>query len=377
MTDSDDKNSLYRGPSPKRPDSRGPKPPRRDSDSAARPSYGHRQEQERGPRPPPRHEQRPARSAHYEHNEESPVRRNDARRMQPTRSFDRGDVSAPRPRVEREEYRVSRPRSESQDYAPRHDFAAADAEQRPVKIKEFRIYGLNACIAAFQKRPDSIRKLWLLESRIPKLTELLAFCVKNKIGYNVVENEDLEKLTSSAHHEGVCLSVLPQAELPLSTWLMSVPTGNCMLIWLDGVGNPHNLGAIMRSAAHFGVQAILLPKLSNLGNSGAAARVAEGAAEYVPLVRLGRNENSIAQLQAAGFELITTVVRSGTNLFKTALPKRCVLVMGAEQVGVEADLLSASQLRVEIPGTGNVDSLNVSAATAVLLAEWQRQVSAS
>ena len=121
-------------------------------------------------------------------------------------------------------------------------------QMRPVKPKEFRIYGLNACIAAFKKRPESVRKLWLLESRIPKLQELLAFCVKNRIGYNVVENEDLEKLTGSAHHEGVCLALLPQPELNLSQWLMNAPAGGCLLLWLDGVGNPHNLGAIMRSA---------------------------------------------------------------------------------------------------------------------------------
>jgi TrmH RNA methyltransferase len=329
MTDSKDENPLYRGPGPKREDARGPRPPRRDDPRSARP---------------------------------------------PVRAFERLEPKAPLPRHERDEPRSPRPRMDRDEYPARAESADERFEQRPAKIKEFRIYGLNACLAAFKKRPDSIRKLWLLESRIPKLTELLAFCVKNKIGYNVVESEDLEKLTSSAHHEGLCLAVLPQPELALSTWLMSVPQGPCLLIWLDGVGNPHNLGAILRSAAHFGVQAVLLPKQSSLANSGAAARVAEGAAEYVPLVRLGRNENSIAQLQSAGFELVTTVVRGGSDLFNTPLPKRCVLVMGAEQAGVEAELLAASRLRVEIPGSGHVDSLNVSAATAVLLAEWRRQI---
>ncbi len=348
MTDSKDKNPLYRGPSPKRDDARGPRPPRREDARSDRP-------------------------ARFEHSDPRPARRDDERQARPTRAFERHDAGTPRPRFERDENRSPRPRSDRAEYAPRHDFPEADAEQRLAKIKEFRIYGLNACLAAFKRRPESIRKLWLLESRIPKLTALLAFCVKNKIGYNVVENEDLDKLTASGHHEGVCLALLPQQEQPLSTWLMSVPEGPCLMLWLDGVGNPHNLGAIMRSAAHFGINAILLPKLSSLANSGAAARVAEGAAEYVPLVRLGRNENAIAQLQSAGFELITTVVRGGSNLFQTELPKRCVFVMGAEQVGVEAELLLASKLRVEIPGTGHVDSLNVSAATAVLLAEWQRQ----
>ena len=347
MTDSKDKNPLYRGPSPKREDARGPRPPRRDGESSARP---------------------PARA----------FERQEPRAQRPR--HERDEPRSPRPRMDRDGYsphdepRSPRPRMDRDEYSPRAETANESFEQRPSKIKEFRIYGLNACLAAFKKRPDSIRKLWLLESRIPKLTELLAFCVKNKIGYNVVENEDLEKLTASAHHEGVCLAVLPQPELALSTWLMSVPEGPCLLIWLDGVGNPHNLGAILRSAAHFGVQAVLLPKLSSLANSGAAARVAEGAAEYVPLVRLGRNDNAIAQLQSVGFELVTTVVRGGSDLFNTLLPKRCVLVMGAEQAGVEAELLAASKVRVEIPGTGHVDSLNVSAATAVLLAEWRRQI---
>jgi TrmH RNA methyltransferase len=327
MSDSKDKNPLYRGPSPERKDTRGPRPPRRDEQRTARPPSPAYEGQERRPR-----------SDHHAPRGES---------ARPER-----ELSARRPVADEDGY-----------------------DQRPAKIKEFRIYGLNACLAAFKKRPESIRKLWLLESRIPKLTELLAFCVKNRIGYNVVENEDLEKLSASAHHEGVCLAMLPQAELPLSTWLMSVPAGPCLAVWLDGVGNPHNLGAILRSAAHFGVQAVLLPKHSSLANSGAAARVAEGAAEYVPLVRLGRNDNAIAQLQAAGFELVTTVVRGGSDVFNTSLPQRCVLVMGAEQAGVEAELLAASRLRVEIPGSGQVDSLNVSAATAVLLAEWRRQIS--
>jgi len=287
----------------------------------------------------------------------------------------REDVRGPRP-PRRDDHQGPRiPNRADRDAlrTSRGDEPDRQEQMRPVKLKEFRIYGLNACIAAFKKRPESVRKLWLLESRIPKLQELLAFCVKNRIGYNVVENEDLEKLTGSAHHEGVCLALLPQPELNLSQWLMNAPAGGCLLLWLDGVGNPHNLGAIMRSAAHFGVQAILLPKTSALSYSGAAARVAEGGAEHVPLIRLGRTDNAIAQLASARFTLVSTVVRGGSDMFRSELPARCVMVMGAEQTGVDSDLLAASGLRVEVPGTGQVESLNVSAAAAVLLAEWRRQ----
>ena len=217
--------------------------------------------------------------------------------------------------------------------------------------------------------------MYLLEARIPQLKAVLAHCVKNKLGYRVVEEHDLEKLTSSVHHEGVCFDVLPAAEENLSNWLQHLPAGPCVAIWLDGVGNPHNLGAILRSAAHFGVAAVLLPKGDGLGLSGAAARVAEGGARRVSIVRLGRGENSVAQLKSAGFQLAATLVRGGASLYKTKLPSRLVLVMGAEQIGVDKELSAIANLQIGIPGTGHVESLNVSAATAVILSEWKRQQS--
>src|SRR3546814_8980473 len=102
---------------------------------------------------------------------------------------------------------------------------------------------------------------------------------------------------ASAHPEGVVAVVLPESPQSLTAWLEALPPGPVCALWLDGVGNPHNLGAILRSAAHFGVSAVLLPKHSPLALSGAAARVAEGGAEAVPFVRLGRDDNAIAQLR--------------------------------------------------------------------------------
>lgn len=237
---------------------------------------------------------------------------------------------------------------------------------------ELRIYGLNAVRAVFARRPQSIRKLYLAEARIPQLQPLLKWCVANRVGYRVVDPADLQKLAASAHHEGVVAEVLRDEPQSLTVWLRELPPGPCCALWLDGVGNPHNLGAILRSAAHFGIAAVLLPKHSPLALSGAAARVAEGGAEAVPFVRLGREDNAIAQLRGAGFALAATVVRGGGDLFVTKLPQRLVYVLGAEGEGMDADLAKACDLRLSIPGSGAVESLNVAAATAVLLAEWSR-----
>ena len=89
-------------------------------------------------------------------------------------------------------------------------------------------------------------------------------------------------------------------------------------------------------------------------------------------MRLGREDNAIAQLHGAGFQLAATVVRGGSDLFATPLPPRLVYAIGAEGAGMDEKLAALCDLRLSIPGSGNVESLNVAAASAVLLAEWKR-----
>ena len=117
---------------------------------------------------------------------------------------------------------------------------------RPRRDEEIRIYGLNACQALFARRPHDVRKVYLLESRIPELQPVLAWCVQKRLGYRVVGNADLDKLTATHHHEGVCFEVRRAEFLQLSTLLQRLPRAPqpALLAWLDGVGNPHNLGAV-------------------------------------------------------------------------------------------------------------------------------------
>jgi TrmH RNA methyltransferase len=261
-----------------------------------------------------------------------------------------------------------------------HDGAA----ERPsagfiVRGAEQKICGLNAARAAFAARPEALRKVYLSEARIGTLRELLAFCVANRLGYRVVEDEELERISGSSHHEGVCLQMLPRPELDLDTLLQRLPrSGPVRLLWLDGVGNPHNLGAVLRSAAHFGVHAVLLPPQTTLTLSAAAARVAEGGAEHVPLVHLtGRGANAeivaLETLADAGFVTLATLPADAPDLYALPLPQRAVFVLGAEGEGMQKRLVEHCERRVCIPGSGRVESLNIANAVAVLLAEHWRQ----
>lgn len=250
--------------------------------------------------------------------------------------------------------------------------SASTSPAESTGARELRLHGLNAVQAVFARRPAAIRKLYLAESRIPTLQPLLKWCAANRVGYRVVGEEDLRKLAASSHHEGVVADVLREEPMALADWLAEVGGGDCCAIWLDGVGNPHNFGAILRSAAHFGAQAILLPPDSTLALSGAAARVAEGGAEAVRLVRLPEAEEAAGQLRDAGFTLAATLVGGGRDLFSAPLPERLVYVMGAEGEGMDRGFAASCDDRLSIPGTGAVESLNVAAATAVLLAAWRR-----
>ncbi|HVT33036.1 MAG TPA: TrmH family RNA methyltransferase [Rhodanobacteraceae bacterium] len=244
--------------------------------------------------------------------------------------------------------------------------------------RELRLYGLNACLAAFARRPGDLRKVYLDETRIAILKPVLAWCVKHRLGYRIVESSDLEKLTGSRHHEGVCFEMLRAAPLDLAALIAAEPRAPeaSLLLWLDGVGNPHNLGALLRSAAHFGVGGVVVPASSALDVSGAAARVAEGAAEHVALARTSDGPRARDALRAAGYALAATVPREGASLYDTKLPSRLVAIFGAEREGMSDALIESADLRLTIPGSGAIESLNVAATAAVVLGEYWRQLHA-
>ncbi|MBS0438638.1 MAG: rRNA methyltransferase [Proteobacteria bacterium] len=254
-------------------------------------------------------------------------------------------------------------------------------EQSPERVAqprrnrdEMRVYGINACLALFAQRPHDLRKVYLLQTRIAELKTVLAWCVQKKLGYRVVENADLDKLTASQHHEGVCFEVRRRAPMALTALLQKLaPRKNAVLAWLDGVGNPHNFGAVLRSAANFGVDGVLLSGDAALAESGAALRVAEGGAEAVAMARIAPGEDAFGALRNAGFAIAATVPREGEALFASRLPPRLVFALGAEGQGLSRGLIDRADLHLTIPGSGAVESLNVSASAAVLFGEYWRQ----
>jgi len=310
-----------------------------------------------------------------------PARRDEAARK-PRESMPREARDAPRALPPREvqdkprEWTASRePQSKRHVPPSREDVLSAPPQTQRREV-ETRIYGRNACLAAFARRPQDLRKVYLTEARISEFKPVLAWCVKHRLGYRVVENDDLDRLTEAQHHEGVCFEMRRHAPLSVAELARACPRDEAaLLVWLDGVGNPHNVGAILRSAANFGVRGLILPAGAP-ALSGAALRVAEGGAESVPLAQAQAREDVAAVLHEAGFTIAATVPRAGIELYKSKLPPRLALILGAESEGMSKALIAEADARFTVPGTGAVESLNVSASAAVLFAEFWRQHSA-
>ncbi len=240
---------------------------------------------------------------------------------------------------------------------------------------ESKFYGTHACKAIFSQRRDDIIRAYFTDRSKLEFRELASWCAKQRLAYHLVSEDELATITSSVHHEGVCLVVKKRSYISAEEMLrrLKQDQNSGLIFYLDGVGNPHNLGAILRSAANFGVQYII-GKLGELPElSPSAARIAEGGAEFVELIAVENPESLLKSLAGVGFETIATDSHGGHELWSTALPKRTVMVMGAEILGVSKKILALSKKRIQIPGTGKIESLNVSVAAGILAAEFHRQ----
>lgn len=245
-------------------------------------------------------------------------------------------------------------------------------------LKEIAYYGLHACEALWKSRPRDIRRVYFLKKERESLGAWAEQIAGKGIAVKWVEPQDLEKLTAAIHHQGICFVALEKKSYDFDDWLRWFkPRPEELLLYLDGVGNPHNLGAIVRTAAHFGISTLLGPKGRLPRLTAAATRTAEGGAERVNLVRVGKASTEFLQaVRALNFEVVTTGLsgEEGTqDITKFVYGKRTLLILGAEESGVSEEIASAADRSVTIPGTGAVESLNVSVSAAIFMAEFKRQ----
>lgn len=238
------------------------------------------------------------------------------------------------------------------------------------KGKEAIFYGVRACLEIWKRRPSDIIKVYLTKTNLPTFSLLLKWCATKKKTYHIVQDEDLYKITDSTHHEGVCFLALEKPYLPFD----KIPKDEKCLIFLDGVSNPHNIGSIIRTCTHFGINNILGEKNKMATLSPSACRVAKGGTEHVDISYL-ENIKKLEVLKKRGFVFIATDSNSlkARSLYEYTFPSQFLLLLGAEDKGLSRHLIKQADIILQIPGTHKIESLNVSVATALFLGEYWRQ----
>lgn len=164
-----------------------------------------------------------------------------------------------------------------------------------------------------------------------------------------------------------------QARRPdLDSWLKEHPSGGALVLLLDHVTDPHNLGAVLRSAEQLGVDLVVIPDRRAAGLGGVVADTSAGAVEHVAVSTVPNLANAVVRLKDEGFWIYGADM-GGTPLWDVRFPERTVLLLGSEGKGLSELLQKRSDELVSIPRYGRIDSLNVSVATGILLYEFRRQ----
>jgi TrmH RNA methyltransferase len=245
---------------------------------------------------------------------------------------------------------------------------------KPLKEQEFTIYGLNACMAVFKNRPGDILRVFFSKERSSDMAAVKRWCQKNKLPYRELDPKSLYKVAASAHHEGAVMVVRPQTLKSAHALLRNRVGKDAVMMALDRVGDTHNLGAILRSSAFFGVTGLILGDHEDQAKvTSSAARMAEGALEMVPMYQSSDLASALRDFREKKVFVVGADAGGGGSLYDTEIPFPCVVVVGNENQGLSEKVKKRCHALVQIPGCKDMQSLNVSVATGVILAELNRR----
>ncbi len=238
------------------------------------------------------------------------------------------------------------------------------------------VYGLHAVQAVLKTAPERITTLMVLAGREDqRLQKILQLACRQGISCQPVGRKKLDALVQEENHQGVVALCRP-GELHDEAFLMArlrQLAEPAFLLVLDGVTDPHNLGACLRSAEAAGVHAVIAPKDNAAGLNATARKVACGAAEVLPFIAVTNLARTLNQLREQGVWVKGAAGEAETHIHQSDLTGSLALVMGAEGTGLRRLTRECCDELVKIPMLGTVSSLNVSVATGICLFEAVRQ----
>jgi 23S rRNA (guanosine2251-2'-O)-methyltransferase len=240
------------------------------------------------------------------------------------------------------------------------------------------IYGFHAVTSRLRQSAASIRELYLDAAREDRRVHDLIKAAEQR-GARVmrVDEKRLDGLTHHARHQGVAARIeITRLPMHIEDVLQTLDEPALLLI-LDGVTDPHNLGACLRVADAMGVHAVIAPKDRAVGINATVSKVASGAAETVPYIAVTNLARAMRELKEQGIWIIGAEERAEQDFYGVDLKAALAWVLGAEGEGMRRLTREHCDELVRIPMLGTVESLNVSVSAGVCLAETRRQRRAS
>ena len=231
-----------------------------------------------------------------------------------------------------------------------------------------KLYGKNAVIERLRSNPKSIKKIYLQEGFQGTLN-IHKRARQWGIPVFPVPQSKMMKIGRDKNAQGILMEVEDFAYVPFEDLLDTALDKNRCPVFLDGVQDPQNLGAIMRSLACLGKFSIVLPTHDSTGVTETVLRVASGGDNYVPVARVNNLGNAIERARQRGFQAVGAVVKGGENISEARLPFPLALVIGSEQKGIREVTLKRLDMQLSIPMACDTLSFNVAHAAAVFCYE--------
>ena len=260
--------------------------------------------------------------------------------------------------------------------APRGDVRRRqEPDEGPDELAEGLIEGRNALTEAL-KSGRTIDKVYVAEGSTDRaLTRLAALAKEAGAVVVPVDRRKLDQMSPTGAHQGVIAAVAAHEYASVDDILaLAAERGETPLIVIcDELSDPHNLGAILRSAECAGAHGVIIPKRRSVGLTAVVAKTSAGAVEYLPVARVANIANTIRELKEKGVWIYGTAADGASGLYRTDLTGPTAIVIGNEGEGMSRLVRESCDVLVSIPMKGRISSLNASAAAAVLLYEALRQ----
>ena len=243
-------------------------------------------------------------------------------------------------------------------------------------MTEQYVYGVHAVAALLANRHRSTKRLYINQDRIDnRLQDLLNIAEQKRVPVETLSLQKMNQRFADFVHQGIVASAEPLPDYIESDLegLLASSKKPCLILILDGVTDPHNLGACLRSADAAGVDFVIIPKDKNASVTPVVSKVASGAAESVPLVRVTNLARAMENIKQQGVWIYGAAGESGVSIYNLDCKTSIALVMGSEDKGMRHLTRELCDGLFALPMLGTVTSLNVSVATGICLYEVVRQ----